>query len=191
MTGRNARHARRFGHRSRGITFLEVVLSTVILAMAVSAMASACGFLFSVQTRQQRTLGCAEVANRLILQYLDDQKSLPNPDLPVEYGPAQYRWRLEKSRVRVVTDPALDQAVRDRRMQSGLSLDRLEQITVTVWLSERSGGARTLAEGPPSVTMTRLTDPVKVYRNPDSFSNLINTEEGRRSLINMLMGGSQ
>ncbi len=191
MTGRDARHARHSAARSRGITFLEVVLSTVILAMAVAAMASSCGFLFGVQTRQQRTLGCAEVANRLILQYLDDQKSLPNPDLPVEYGPAQYRWNLEKSRVRVVTDPALDQAVSDRRIQSGLSLDRLEQITVTVWLSERSGGARTLGEGPPSVTMTRLTDPVKVYRNPDSFDNLINTEEGRRSLINMLMGGGQ
>ncbi|MCW5776284.1 MAG: hypothetical protein KIS87_07600 [Phycisphaeraceae bacterium] len=189
MTGRDARHTRSAPHRSRGITFLEVVLSTVILAMAVAAMASACGFLFNVQTRQQRTLGCAEVANRLILQYLDDQKSLPNPDLPVEYGPAQYRWQLAKSRVRVVTDPALEQAVRERRIQGGLSLDRLEQITVTVWLSERSGGARTLADGPPSVTITRLTDPVKVYRNPDSFDNLINTEEGRRTLINMLMGG--
>lgn len=31
MTGRDARHARSAGARSRGITFLEVVLSTVIL----------------------------------------------------------------------------------------------------------------------------------------------------------------
>lgn len=153
----------------RGLTFLEIVAATAILGMLAAVVFGGFSAMVSTQERQQRRLACMEVANRLVLQYLDDPLAMPNPSLPVEYAGLRYRWTLTQD---VVTPThARTDLAQELAATSSLRFDRLVNLHFTVWLDEESGGSLNFDPTVPNASLSRLYDPINT-RNPDSLENI-------------------
>jgi type II secretory pathway pseudopilin PulG len=73
------------------MTFLEVVLAIALMGLIFAAVYSAFGFVGAMSRREQQKLAAAELANALIVQYLDDPNSLPTTQ-PIDYGPWRFRY---------------------------------------------------------------------------------------------------
>lgn len=175
----------------RGATFLEAILGVVLLGLVTTSLVGAVTFMRNAETRLARHLGAAELANRLILQLIDDRDSLPNPSLPLEYSDALYRWELDEQPVRFIVQQqgvAVDSSASG--VGSGVSLDRVKLVIVRVWLAPESGGSTTYTTEVPSVVITRLVDPL-AFSNPDSLDTLLNTPGGIDRLMQVLMGIEQ
>jgi type II secretory pathway pseudopilin PulG len=171
----------------RGLTLIETVAASVLLALMASTLLGGMTMMLRAQSRQQQKLAATELCNRLILQYLDDAASMPDSNLPIAYANERYRWELAKTPARMVDAKA--EVAAARADKGGLVLDRLELITVRVWLSEESGGAFRPDAGTPVSTLARIVDPVAdIYRNPDSASYLMSTPEGRKKLLERFAG---
>lgn len=173
---------------ARGITLLEVVFATIILGLTVATMASAVNAIAGQQNRSRHLLASAELANRLIIQYLDDDASLPSEALTIPYGDSEYRWRKSVTSVGSTLDEAIQLAVEEAPSRQGSqSPDRLKKIAVTVWLSEKSGGSMLPNAGAPQTTLVRVVDPWAFARRPpDSMNNLL--EQGTGRLLNRMLG---
>lgn len=167
---RSARRTRRH-IRERGFSFLEAVAAAAVLGLVAAMILSSVNNLIAGQKRSQQRLACAEIANRIILQYLDDKKSLPAGGAPIPYAGSEYRWSMRESSVAIV--PARPEIAAERAGTSSLSIDRLSHISVRVWLSEASGGSAAYDEAVPHAAMSRLMDPIaRAGRNPDSAAHL-------------------
>lgn len=175
----------------RGMTFLEVVFASVLLALVAGSMFAAFAYIFTSQTREQARLGAYEVANRLILSYLDDSTKMPDQNKTLDYGPPEaqqrFRWQYKEEPVQVY-EVAGDQ--RDSSRQSPLSNDRFKRVTVRVWLSEYSGGSPNFEGTTVQASVSRMLDPI-APRNPDSYMNMIQSPEGLQKLVEQLMGNQQ
>lgn len=177
----------------RGLTLIETVLAAAMLAMVAAGVFGAISSMVASQDRQQQRLGAAEVCNRLILQYLDDKEGMPDPNLPVAYADRRYRWTSKEEAIRTklpVTRAATDTSPRAGAAARSLSADRLKLVTVRAWLSEESGGSRTPEGLVPQFAITRVVDPLRFARNPDSFDHLLSTDAGMRRIMEELMGAS-
>ncbi len=168
----------------RGVTFLEATLASVLLAMVASTLASGVSFMTRSQNRMDQKIGAAELANRLILQYIDDRDSLPDRALPIEYDVDLYRWTLEEAPVEFVFDNVVEDS--SGGVGGGASLGRIKLITVRVWLAADSGGALSYTSDVPSCTITRLIDPL-AFNNPDSLETLLNQPGGIERLFESMM----
>lgn len=188
-----SRRARTFKARSvaRGMTFLEVVFATALFAIVASSILGVFSFTVSAANREQKLLACAEVANRLIMAYMDDPATLPDPGKTVEYGPKEspltFRWDYQEDPVALV-EPRGD--ARQRVRESPLRMDRFVQVTVKVWLAEDSGGSRRAESGTPQIVLTRMYDPTYL-RNPDSFMRQLESGRGIDKLMQALQGKTQ
>lgn len=176
--------AMRAAHR-RGVTFLEAVLGVVLLGLITASLAGSVSFMHRSQVRHERHLGAAELANRLILQLIDDRETLPSPSLPIEYHDALFRWSLDEQPVRFVTRTQ-GVSTASGSVGGGVSLDRIKLVTVRVWLAPESGGSMSYAADVPNVIITRLVDPL-AFSNPDSLDTLLKKPGGLESLMNLLM----
>jgi len=153
------------------MTLIEAVLATTLLAIASGSLFSAVGYLWKAQTKQQHYLGAAEVANRLILQYLDDKTKMPSPAQTLDYGNFSYRWRLDVDPITLEMPAGVSEAGRVARaeLEGQSRQNRPRRIAVTVWLSEvHPEGANQPYEGITRFRLTRLMDPFAT-RNPDSY----------------------
>lgn len=169
-----------------GLTLIEAVAAITLLAVLAATVLSSLSGMIKAQTRQLQRLGAGEIANRLMLQYLDDPQTMPAEGLPVAYDGARYRWQLAKSSARLTPAVAGDSS------RGGLSLDRLGTVTIRVWLSEESGGSATFGlAGVPNYTLTRVVDPTYVFRNPDSLDNMIKNPQRMREFQEMFTGVEQ
>ncbi|VAX40656.1 hypothetical protein MNBD_PLANCTO03-2052 [hydrothermal vent metagenome] len=175
------------GRAARGMTFLEVVFATVILAMTVATMAATVAAISTQQQRSQQLLATAELANRLVIQYLDDPKALPSEDLTISYGQDEYRWKMRVTRVKSTLDETVArniEAAQTRRNEA--SPDRLKKVVVTVWLSEKSGGMFLADQGGPQSRLVRIVDPFAFgRRTPDSLENMMQDTGG---MLDQLLG---
>lgn len=168
------RGGRRAGVR-RGITFLEVVLAAMILALAAAAGLSAVSFVTVRAQHEQRQLACAELANRLIVIFLDDEVEFARMAKTIEYQGLRYRWSSTQGDVTIV--PAVEGDATSS-MKAG---ERLRNFSVDVWLSEESGGSAQPEVGVPHVRMVRLVDIVN--RNPDSLNAMMSSDERKQAFI--------
>jgi type II secretory pathway pseudopilin PulG len=175
----------------RGLTFLEVVLSTVLVGVIAASLLTLFGFINSTQRREQRYLAAAEVANRLMLNYLDNPAAMPDPGKVIEYGPpdnpAKFRWSYDELPVRMYE--ARPEA-RDETRAGPLKRDRMKLVTVRVWLSEYSGGASQSGDTVPGIVLTRLIDPLAL-RNPDSMDNMLKDSAAYQRWLEAMMGFTQ
>lgn len=169
------------------MTLIEAVFAVAMLVMLVTIAASATSFLIGRQAREQHMLACVELANRLMLQYLDDQNSMPSRMMPVAYGDVTYRWSMDVEQVDVREPERLRNVRRDRGRQTTLSIDRIRQVTIRVWLSEDHGGSYAYDGRVPTAAVTRLYDPLNFARNPDSMRRLERDDESIRQLINQVI----
>ncbi len=153
-----------------GLTLLEVVLASALLGMMAAVILGTISAIWGWQGRQQESLGAAEVANRLMLTYLDDSTEMPPSNLPVAYGPYRFHWEMKRTPVKIRDPEDLPPDVASKRAEKTVrsGLDRIEFVTVKVWLSEETGGTLNLEEGTPHALLERLVDPL-AFRNPDSI----------------------
>src|SRR6188474_231252 len=90
----------------RGMTFLEVVAAMALLGVVSASLFGVVGFVTGGQLRQNQQLAAAEVANRLLLQYLDEPTKMPGTNVKMEYGPpgkaALFRWEYSEQPVAFV-----------------------------------------------------------------------------------------
>jgi hypothetical protein len=166
------------------MTFLEAAAATALLGMVAAALVGVMSFLSASQARQALVLAASELANRLVLMYLDDPTAMPEGTRPIAYGPHEYRWEYAEEPLTLI------EAVpggRDPGRPQTLDPNRFVQVTVRVWLSERSGGAARPVPGVPSATLTRMMDPVAL-RNPDSGDNLLNNPTRMQEFMRRMMG---
>lgn len=169
----------------RGTTLLEAVLATVLLGMVAATLASAVAFMTASQRRSQQRLGAAELANRLMLQYIDDQDAMPSSALPIEYDIDLYRWMIEVSPVEfTMTEPAVEQETSS--VGSGINFQRIRLVSIKVWLGEDSGGGRGFSTQHPNAQLTRLIDPLALS-NPDSLQTMLDTPGGMERLFERLI----
>ncbi|MFT5424438.1 MAG: type II secretory pathway pseudopilin PulG [Phycisphaerales bacterium] len=165
----------------RGMTFLECVLGVLLLGMITSTLVQVSSNARLNQLRTKARLGAAELANRLVLQYLDDKDSLPTANLPIEFDGQYYRWSKKHSQVGAKIDSAAARSGADVN-SSEKSLSRIQQVTFSVWLAEDSGGTFKNSDPTPSVSISRLYDPL-LPTNPDAMRRLFSTPEGITQLM--------
>lgn len=170
----------------RGLTFLEVVLSVVLLVVVTSMVMQAINSMLAAQVIHRQRLGAAELANRLTLQYLDDKRSMPAQGLPIVYGRDRYRWEYVERPVTI--NPAKPEAVQARNT-STQTLSRIISVTVRVWLGEESGGSYAYDAAVPGYVLSRVVNPVAL-RNPDSIDKMLKNPEAYREFLAALTGGA-
>jgi type II secretory pathway pseudopilin PulG len=168
------------------MSLVEVVAATVLLTILAAIVFGAMSSIIQQQTRTQTRLRAMELANRLVLQYLDDANSMPPRTLPVAYGTQRFRWEMEELPTRML--PAIITA---DRPTSGLDPNRMTFVRITVWLSEESGGSFSPSERAPQATLTRLVDPAAFYRNPDTLAALLADEPRRNQMLARFMTTAQ
>jgi prepilin-type N-terminal cleavage/methylation domain-containing protein len=176
----------------RGLTLLECVLASALLGMVAAGFLGMISAIWGWQGRQQQTLGAAELANRLILTYLDDSTEMPSQFLPLEYGPYRYRWKMKEEGVKVRDPEDLPPEVAQKRAEKSQrsGLDRIKFVSVHVWLSEETGGAMEPEAGTPQATLERLVDPL-AFRNPDSIKKKFMHPEKLSEMLGDIARGEQ
>jgi type II secretory pathway pseudopilin PulG len=179
------------GRAQRGTTFLEVVFATALVGVLAATLVGLFSFINATQRREQRYLAAAEVANRLMLNYLDNPAAMPDPGKVIEYGPpenpAKFRWSYTEQPVRM--NEARPEA-RDETRAGPLKRDRMKLVTVRVWLSEYSGGEMSHGDTVPGIVLTRLIDPLAL-RNPDSTTNMLKDPAAYQRWLEAMMGFTQ
>lgn len=178
------------------MSLLEAALATAMLAIVGMALLAAVQSIWRQQLRQEQTLGAAELANRLILIYLDNDTRMPPDSLPVEYGPYRFRWKLTDERVSARLPDGLSSEARRRREERAnrATMDRFRSLTIRVWLSEENkdgGGSFQLTAAAPQFELTRLYDPLNFKRNPDTVKQLNADPERLIRLLSGALGGGQ
>lgn len=147
-----------------GITLLEVLLAVVLLTLVASAMFASMGAIDTMENRARLNTSAFEVANRLMLQYLDDEKKLPSKVEALDYGPYSFMYDVSESRVKMGLNAA--------QLSGGSApqgLERFRQITVTVFEADVAGPYP--VKGEAIALLDRIVDP-SAPRNPETIDNL-------------------
>lgn len=170
----------------RGFSFIEAVLAAALLGIVASAIFSVLGYVWASDREDTVRLGAAEVANRVIISYLDDETSIGKLPRVIDYGRERYRWELDEDTVRI------EEPNRGARVTAGRAgavpnaLVKLKEIRVTVWQDD--GTDASLTQGAtPGVRINRLVNPI-AYRGTDTIERLFNNPERMARLVQNLTG---
>lgn len=149
------------------MTLIEVVVAVLILGLVTAAVAGAMSYTLGQQAYTRVRLGAYEVANRLVIQYLDDESVIESiQGKPIDYGNRRYRWEYTVDKVEMkmkASEPGSNRS-------SPNNLARFEVVSVRVWLDRNEveavgAGAR---DAPPLAELSRLLDPM-APRNKDAM----------------------
>lgn len=156
-------------HR-RGMTILEVMLSVIILGLVAAAITGAISAGETMNGRARQMVAAYELAHRLVLTWLDDERRMPTETLPLDYGPYQFMWDKTESNFRMEINDA-------QRRSSGSTpqaLSRFKLVTVNVYMAE--GDPRQPYKGTLLATLSRMYDPA-APRNPDSMKTITDPDK--------------
>lgn len=166
--GRLASSRRR---RARGVALLEVILAVLILGLVTSSITGALAFVYKQERQADLRLAANEIANRLLLQYLDDETVIDAMrGRPLDYGTSRFRWAIDVQRVGMHMKLAEIGSGRPRSQFN----DRFEIVTVQVWLDSSVALGRSALndqDAEPLAELSRLLDPAAA-RNNDAMSRL-------------------
>jgi len=187
---------RRTAPSRRGLTFIEVVIATGILAGLATMILGTLSFMENATLRQQHRLNATEVAHRVICQFLDDPDKLPDKNLPIQQGEHYYRFILRDEIL--VTEDSGTEGLRQGQGRVTTQMDPQEQlrsmlgrVTVQVYLDDpgnpidtgapmaelvRIYGTLSLADE--DAIMKRLLDLVNKIQNPPRTNNKPNDKGG-------------
>lgn len=160
------------------MTFLEVVFAMVLLGLLATTLLGATNFMLARQKFEQRTVACLELANRLILQFLDDRESMPDPSVPLNYAGDFYNWSLDETPLSF--RPAKIQPVPEGR--TAATFENFRIFKVRVWLAAEGSSNGGPPAGIPHAEISRMCDVSVLFRNPDSLEHFINSDTGRRRM---------
>ncbi len=164
----------------RGLTMLEVVFAVVLLGLVATSASALLSLSVRLHTDNMQRLGAHEVANRIILMYLDARQSVPPESLPIAQGDYRYRFSVTEEPVRM----QVKQTAAAVRSQGQVPLDRFKRVTVRVWVVAEGTEGRGDVRGEQMAELTRIYDPLAdLFRNPDSRDRLVSSPEGLQSLI--------
>jgi prepilin-type N-terminal cleavage/methylation domain-containing protein len=147
---------RRASSRDRGLTIIEVVVATAMLAISASMIVGALSFSGSIAARNRQKLNAAEVAHRIIITHIRDRRELVGQPKRVEFDGTFYRFDIDED---VLVQDQGDGTGPNRRTAKKTDDVTLEQrlsaqiyrVTVAVYLdTDRPEGAR------PLVTISRV-----------------------------------
>jgi type II secretory pathway pseudopilin PulG len=159
---------------------LEVVFALALLGLVVMAVMGVVSYVHGSQVREQRTLAAAELANRMILMYIDDPNSPWNEGETLAWPTGeQYRWELVRSQVKV--DSAVPPPTDMNSGGAGFGMDRIHLIRSRVWLSEAYGGSREFSLEAPHAEIARLMDPLSNVTRPDTTRSMYDKYRGSMS----------
>lgn len=182
--GRGGGGVRRPRRAACGVTLLEVVLAVGILAIVSVAFMNVTTYALQRDARADQELGAYEVANRLVLQYLDDDTQYEGlRGKPLEYDRWRYRWddTLERVEMEVAKRPE------DRRQPADqIGLDRFRLLTVRVYYVGATGARE--GEWQEMARLSRLIDPF-MMRNPDASERMLESPDRMREFLRQIQGG--
>ncbi len=165
-------------HRARpGVSFLEVILGVVLMGLVAATLATTVSAIGKSFRRERDRLAATEIASRVLLQRVDDEEAMPDPDKPIGYGEREFRFTIKEQPVIVsLSAPARD-AIESSSRGGGVDLGRrIVNVTVTVWLAEESGGAYLYDPALPHAILNRLVDPLS-FSTHDSAERRLDTQE--------------
>lgn len=168
----------------RGMTLLEVLLAVTLLVFIAVSFTTAINTIVGLEGRSRKTVAAYEIANRLMLQYLDTfldkQVTMPDQNLPLEYGDGLYYWRLDTDRAQMVINQRQSSA-------SGTGfqgLNRYEVATISIFEAEKVEDGPAIRGGQ-LASLSRVFDPATA-RNPDAISRV--GTEGIEILLKKITG---
>ncbi len=172
----------------RGFSFLEAVLAAALLAIVASSIFSVLSYAMNSDRRDEARLGAAEVANRVIVSYLDDSTSVDKLPDTIDYGIYTFRWDLDEDKIRIEEPNRRNRVTAGRQGAVPTALTNLKEIRVTVWLDE--GRPETLVPGASTgVRLTRLVNPLGFgSRGEDSMERLMGDPGRISDLLQTLTG---
>jgi type II secretory pathway pseudopilin PulG len=156
----------------RGLSLVEVVMASMLLAITASAVVGGITTVAAADAHNQQKLEALELANRLLLQYLDDKSAMPDESAHAVQGRGTYRWAMHTSAVELST-PAESIVIKPTDGPGSKTIDKLVLLSVSVHagIPDGMGG---YASGERLCTLTRVYHPLStVYRNPDALSRLL------------------
>ena len=172
------------GRTRRGLTLLETVLAVLLLTLVTTAIMSAVGFVLGTEGRARKRLAANEVANRLVLQYLDDKHDMPDRSRPIDYGEYRFVWDIDVADVSMELNPI---ARRNASPGADATLSRFKVIRATIYDTEitTSGAAMRIEQ---LAAISRVYDPFAA-RNPDKMERTSLRE--LQDLFQALPGGNR
>ncbi len=165
----------------RGLTLLETVLAVALLSMVALSVFGAINYCVGAHERGRQRLACAELANRLMLIYMDDDDELRQMPRALEYAGERFAWSVREAFVDI-------RPAKEDQARAAQSLDRFKNVTIEVWLGEESGGESRPTGSAPAARLVRMLDPVPL-RNVDSLSGRLSDEAKKRAFIDLLTNG--
>lgn len=160
-------------HLRAGLSLLEVVFATALLGLLVMATMAAISYVQAAQMREQRMLAANELANRLVLMYIDDPNSPWNEGDILTWGNGEkYRWELIRSSIEVnsAVQPPVEASATPSMTMSGVHL-----LRARVWLDAESGGTAQFALTTPHAELSRLMSPMANATRPDTSQRMFET----------------
>ncbi len=175
--------------RRRGVSILEAVLSTLLLAMVAVSMAAAVTHVQKSAEMGKLRVAAHEVANRLALQWLDDEGSLPAQEMAYDDGTFQFRWELSTMplTVTVPSGSALN-APTDGPAAKLLNAQLLLVVDVYEAIPDGVGGTY---PGVKLAELRRTHNPqARMTGNPDSMGRLARNAGRTATIMSGIMGGN-
>jgi prepilin-type N-terminal cleavage/methylation domain-containing protein len=174
--------------RRRGMTMLEVVFAVVLLGLVATSAASLFGLLTRLHTDNAQRAAAYELANRIILQYLDDPKECPSEAEALPYGPWRFRFHLDERPVRMV----VKQTEAAARTADKIPMNRFRMVTVRVWIVAEGTEWSTDIAGEEMASLTRIYDPLSamLFRNPDARERRMQRGDQLQELMRLMTEGA-
>lgn len=170
----NIKPARSIPTRTRlrppALTLLEVVLAVVILGLVTAAITGAISAIESMNAHSRQTVAAYEIAHRLVLTWLDDDRRMPTETLPLDYGPYRFMWDKDEAGIRM----NINEAQKANSTSTPQALNRFRLFTVNVYMAEGEGLQP--YKGPLLASISRMYDPA-APRNPDSMKTISDPEK--------------
>ncbi|MBX3358182.1 MAG: hypothetical protein KF745_07120 [Phycisphaeraceae bacterium] len=165
------------GRSARAFSLLEVTLAIALLAFVAIAMTGTVTLISRLRADDRQRAGGYELANRLIVMYLDDDTSINSLGKTVEYLGFRYKWELDEDTVTMRVKPTEATA----RVEQTLGYNRFKRITFRIFAVDeaKSQNGRFAVAGDQVASLSRLYDPMAIMsRNPDSWDYTVTGKPG-------------
>jgi len=165
------------------MTLIEVMLAVAMLAGLAAVVSTAYDGIGRMSRLEQHKLYAEEIAHRLILNYLLDPESLPEPGERIPYADEFY-FRHEIDEEMLVPQPGSDESLDRRSPQKQRDLDdetrfasTLKMITIRVYPFDETGVGTVDS---PLAVLRRIYNPVDPRRDEDILLRQLENVMGRQ-----------
>lgn len=170
----------------RGFTFLEAILGLALLGILGGAIFAVLGYAWRIEIEARQTLAAAEIANRVLISYIDDPTSPEKLPETIAYEQLDYRWSIDVTPTIIRDAFPGARTSRDGLPATQEALESMELVTVTAWLDD--GTSASVAPGrTPTVRLERVINPFQ-YRGNDTLQRLLQSPERQQRLLMQISG---